>query len=380
MDKRTYWEPMKLMKRLTLLGIILTIAESFSNYTISKAEIIRGEHTFNKAVEGFDFSAGKAVDPGDSLADVVFSVAESLWSFYRTQIIDLGEIHFDSVFVAPDSGYQNGADWGWTHVYVIRTKESHYAKLKACETESGLGFKWAYQTDGSKSLNTITITGIYYFENRGAGNFDFSSGTYNCPSDSADINYTLFDTLLISGEMIDIGDILFDSVVQAPTEGYVDSEFTMYDHVFVIRTKEHHYAKIDVIWGNENPLGAGFLWAYQPDGSTNLRTVTITAVENTPDNGDRPKHFLLLQNYPNPFNSFTTFQVSIPERTHFSLQIVNLKSELVKTLFAGYKDEGSYQFRWNGCDEGSQVVASGVYLCILRTKSNIEIRKVLLIK
>ncbi|MBC7187469.1 MAG: hypothetical protein H5U38_10580, partial [Calditrichaeota bacterium] len=370
------------MKNVTLLGVILIIGVTFSNHAVLHAEVTRGKHTFAGNVEGFDFSAGNAVSPEDSLADVVYSVGESLWSFCSTRIVDLGETDFDSVFVAPASGYQTGAEWKRTHVYVIRTRESHYAKLQTCETEGGLGFKWAYQTDGSRNLNTVTVTGIVYFGLWG-NCFDFSSGSYGACCESEDVSFQFFEEMLIWGEMIDLGDTLFDSVVQAPTEGYVDSGFVMYDHVFVIRTKERHFAKIDVHYSDfldVNEPESFFRWAYQPDGSTNLRTVTITSVENTPDNGHKPNPFQSLQNYPNPFNSFTTFQVRIPERTYFSLQIVNLNSELVKTLFDGYKDEGGYQFRWGGCDESGQVVASGVYLCLLRTKSSIEIKKVLFIR
>lgn len=244
------------MRNLIRAFVFFTLTLFICPLTL-QAQIITGTHTFIGGNEGFDFSAGTVVAPFDSLADVTYAVYDVNWELVETQIVDMGEVHFDSIFVAPDSGYQAGIEWQYSHVYVVKTKESHYAKLKATETDRGLGFKWAYQ----------------------------------------------------------------------------------------------------------------------PDGSTNLRT--ITHVEDERDDIYRAKDFQLLQNYPNPFNSSTTFRVSVPDEGYLRLLLFNLNGQLVKTLFDGRKGRGEYQIRWDGSDEASRIVASGLYLCVLRTKANLVTQKVI---
>ena len=53
---------------------------------------------------------------------------------------------------------------------------------------------------------------------------------------------------------------------------------------------------------------------------------------------------------------------------------------MVRRLIAGYIDKGTYEYSWDGRDEQSQLVGSGVYLYRLRSGTNILVGKVTLIR
>jgi len=75
-----------------------------------------------------------------------------------------------------------------------------------------------------------------------------------------------------------------------------------------------------------------------------------------------PKHFAVLQNYPNPFNSTTWIPFDIPEPSNLQIKIYNALGEEVRTLRHGPIEPGCYQICWNGRNNQSQVVGSGVFV------------------
>ncbi len=69
----------------------------------------------------------------------------------------------------------------------------------------------------------------------------------------------------------------------------------------------------------------------------------------------------LTGNYPNPFNPVTNIAYSIKEAGNVSIQIYNTKGQLVRTLVNEVQDVGSYTATWNGKDNNSNSVSSGIY-------------------
>ncbi|MDP3113656.1 MAG: M20/M25/M40 family metallo-hydrolase [Candidatus Cloacimonadaceae bacterium] len=90
--------------------------------------------------------------------------------------------------------------------------------------------------------------------------------------------------------------------------------------------------------------------------------------------------FSILPNYPNPFNTVTTIKYSLNEPGPISLDIYNLKGQLVKTLFRGNADKGNHTISWNGTDNSGNACSSGVYFYKLRTSSRTMVRKMLMLK
>jgi len=74
------------------------------------------------------------------------------------------------------------------------------------------------------------------------------------------------------------------------------------------------------------------------------------------------------QNQPNPFNTSTWINYKLPERTKVSLEIYNIKGELVRTLENGQQAAGKYSVEWNGLNNAGNQVISGIYFYRLRAK------------
>jgi hypothetical protein len=78
--------------------------------------------------------------------------------------------------------------------------------------------------------------------------------------------------------------------------------------------------------------------------------------------GELPK----ISAYPNPFNPSTTIRFTAPEAASVTLQIFNIRGELVRTLVDRDFNAGVHEQRWNGRDDFGRRVASGVYFYRLR--------------
>jgi hypothetical protein len=89
---------------------------------------------------------------------------------------------------------------------------------------------------------------------------------------------------------------------------------------------------------------------------------------------------MLKQNYPNPFNPTTTINYNLPTSMEVTLEIYNVRGQLVKTLVDEVRPAGDNFVVWNGNDNSNRSVGSGVYFYKLTTDSNIETRKMLLVK
>ncbi|HNX38704.1 MAG TPA: FlgD immunoglobulin-like domain containing protein, partial [Candidatus Cloacimonadota bacterium] len=87
-----------------------------------------------------------------------------------------------------------------------------------------------------------------------------------------------------------------------------------------------------------------------------------------------------LRNYPNPFNPETTlsFELSRPEKV--SLNIYNLKGQLVRTLVSGAFGSGAHSLVWDGRDDRGIAVSGGMYLYQLQAGELCRTRKMVLLK
>lgn len=94
-----------------------------------------------------------------------------------------------------------------------------------------------------------------------------------------------------------------------------------------------------------------------------------------------PTHVILQKNYPNPFNPSTEISYSIPRKMQVTIQVYNMLGQVVKTLVDNStQTTGDYKIRWNGTDNSGAKVGSGVYFCVLKTKTETESQKMILLK
>jgi hypothetical protein len=86
-----------------------------------------------------------------------------------------------------------------------------------------------------------------------------------------------------------------------------------------------------------------------------------------------PEAFPLVAAYPNPFSASGTFgnpstmiRFSVHQSAPVTLQIFNLRGELVRTLVDRDFNAGIHEQRWNGRDDFGRRVASGIYFYRVR--------------
>ena len=92
-----------------------------------------------------------------------------------------------------------------------------------------------------------------------------------------------------------------------------------------------------------------------------------------------------LSNYPNPFNPTTTVRVALSGAAleapgEVSLAVYRVDGALVRELHRGPVPGGALEARWDGTDEHGNPVASGVYLCRVRSGRFAATGKMLLVR
>ena len=85
-------------------------------------------------------------------------------------------------------------------------------------------------------------------------------------------------------------------------------------------------------------------------------------------------------NYPNPFNPETTIRYSVREASDVSIEIYNLKGQLVNRLVNEHKAAGEHSVVWKGTDMNNRPVASGVYFYKMNTGKFSATKKMIMMK
>jgi hypothetical protein len=89
-----------------------------------------------------------------------------------------------------------------------------------------------------------------------------------------------------------------------------------------------------------------------------------------------PVGFALKQNYPNPFNPSTRIQFSVSKAEHATLTVFNLLGQEISTLFSGTAEPG----RVYAVDFESSTLGAGIYVYSLKTASQTETRRMVVLK
>jgi steroid delta-isomerase-like uncharacterized protein len=119
-------------------------------------------------------------------------------------------------------------------------------------------------------------------------------------------------------------------------------------------------------------------------------TVTADAILKaylslTLKNVEIPRHSLLLQNYPNPFNPETWIPYQIHQPAEVVIRIYDANGRLVRTLDLGQRAAGFYLGRsraayWDGKNDSSEPVSSGLYFYQLQAGDVNSTRKLVIVK
>jgi hypothetical protein len=89
-----------------------------------------------------------------------------------------------------------------------------------------------------------------------------------------------------------------------------------------------------------------------------------------------PAVFKLNQNYPNPFNPTTNISFSLAKSGHTTMKVYNILGNEVVTLFNGNGEAGKlYDVKFD-----ASKLSTGMYIYKLQSGSNVEIRKLVLVR
>jgi hypothetical protein len=83
----------------------------------------------------------------------------------------------------------------------------------------------------------------------------------------------------------------------------------------------------------------------------------------------------LEQNYPNPFNPSTSIKFSLTNDQFVSLKVFDLMGREVRSLVSRFYKAGTYTINFDAKD-----LSSGIYYYQLKAGSNMQTRKMTLLK
>jgi hypothetical protein len=116
-------------------------------------------------------------------------------------------------------------------------------------------------------------------------------------------------------------------------------------------------------------------------GEMKYAAIDITFPASTPSASDEVSApSMLSQNYPNPFNPTTNIAYNVAKAGKVSLEVYNVKGQLVKTLVNANQNVGGHTVVWNGDNNNGSKVSSGIYFYKLSNAGRNEMKKMVLMK
>ena len=90
---------------------------------------------------------------------------------------------------------------------------------------------------------------------------------------------------------------------------------------------------------------------------------------------------LMIKNYPNPFNPTTTIEFSLPNNDFATINIYNIRGQMIKSFEKDFYASGINKIMWDGKDNNDNLQASGIYFYQVKTDSGSnEVKRMVLLK
>ena len=136
----------------------------------------------------------------------------------------------------------------------------------------------------------------------------------------------------------------------------------------------------EVIIGITVGLGANRLASITALKNT-ISSLSKSTILSTPsDDSQAIRNFNLFGSYPNPFNPSTTIEFNLESASSVSVDIFNLLGQKIKTIQNGFLTSGIHSVIWNGKDEKSKTVGSGLYFARISDGKTTVTQKLILAK
>ena len=140
---------------------------------------------------------------------------------------------------------------------------------------------------------------------------------------------------------------------------------------------------VNIMVATENDYQSATQRVYRSENySSHIVLPVVTPASYIHDDKIRyiPESFSLDQNFPNPFNAQTTISYQVPESKHVVLKIYDISGQGIRILKDEVQEAGKYSITWDGTDDESRFVATGIYMIGLKIGENVAIKKMLMIK
>lgn len=246
---------------------------------------------------------------------------------------------------------------------------------------------------------------------RSAGNFEINFRTnmqesntgayFNYPSESQDVDQQNWPVISYNAYVDNITDQPQTVTLLSPQDGAADIEVNptlhwqeadnaLTYHVQLSLTQE--FGPPDLVADSSGIEGTEFLvtedlestteyfWrvnATNEGGTGEWSEVWsfITEMATSIAEDEIPAEFTLNQNYPNPFNPTTIIQFGLPEAGTVQLTVYNMLGQRVAILTNEHKTAG-----WHEVTLDASGLSSGMYIYRLQAGSEVQVRKMMLIK
>ncbi|MCF7923005.1 MAG: T9SS type A sorting domain-containing protein, partial [Candidatus Marinimicrobia bacterium] len=93
-----------------------------------------------------------------------------------------------------------------------------------------------------------------------------------------------------------------------------------------------------------------------------------------------PLEYALEPAFPNPFNPTTTLRYALPENSHVTLTIYDIRGMVINNLLVQDQVAGWYEIQWNGETNNQMKVHSGVYFARIEAGNYSQVTKMILLK
>ena len=111
--------------------------------------------------------------------------------------------------------------------------------------------------------------------------------------------------------------------------------------------------------------------------SNSMQEFSVSITDNLKvDKPIGPENFHIVSNYPNPFNASTLVKYILPASGKVQASIVDIRGQLVKSLFNDIQESGEKAIRWNGFNDKGKKVPSGIYFFTIQNNAKRHIKKV----
>ncbi len=172
--------------------------------------------------------------------------------------------------------------------------------------------------------------------------------------------------------------------------GYIGGILPLVDLIMVaddrayLADPNHNATYYSMMWGD---LGDTTIWSLNR-AAVDLASIWYTAWVNAGspypegvgvDEIELPRQFQI-DAFPNPFNAQISLQFQLDQNTYTSLIIYDTHGRYVTTLAQGDFGSGEHSLTWNGTNQNGDEVSSGVYLFVLQTSAQQEVKKLTLLK